>query len=143
MKKQQVLAVALAASFVVVVVSGNRVRGQVIRGQERPLLTKQLMKGLVAPQCGALKKELDAQPADDEAWERVALCAALLNEASHTLMADGRCPDETWAVAASQTLREGTAAVLAAAEAQNLDDAVAGFKSLTQACGACHQAHKN
>jgi cytochrome c556 len=115
--------------------------GQVKKGKERPLLTEQLMKGLVAPNCGALKKALDAGPADDEAWDAVALHAALLNEASYIVMADDRCPDGNWAGAA-ETLRGCSQAVLAAAAAKDADAGKAAFGELTKACGACHKAHK-
>lgn len=141
-KKKVIVTCGVASIAVAILLGTNVVRAQVTKGKERPILTKQLMKGLVAPQCGALKKALDAQPADDKAWDAVALSAALLNEASHALMADGRCPDGTWATAASQTLRQGSADVLAAAEAKNLDAANAAFGNMTQACAACHKAHK-
>jgi hypothetical protein len=115
--------------------------GQVKQGKERPLLTKQLMKGLVAPNCGALKAALNAGPADDEAWETVALHAALLNEASHIVMADGRCPDGDWSGAA-ETLRGCSQAVLDAAAAKDAEAGKAAFAALTKACGQCHKAHK-
>ena len=117
------------------------VRAAVTEGKERPMLTKQLMKGLVAANCGALKKGLDAGPSDDEAWATLAMQAALLNEASHMLMADGRCPDGTWADAAT-TLRTGSGDVLKAIEAKDAEAAKTAFGAMTQSCGACHKAHK-
>src|SRR5579862_412459 len=63
---------------------------QKTKGKTRPALTKQLMKGIVAPNCGDLKKALDAETTN---WDDVALRAAVLNEAGHFLMDDGRCPD--------------------------------------------------
>lgn len=110
-------------------------------GKTRPLKTKQLMKGLVAPNCGALKKALDAGPADDAAWEALAINAALLNEANHVLMADGRCPDAAWA-AAAKTLGGCSDEVLKAAEAKDVEKAKTAFAALTKACAACHKAHK-
>ena len=142
MKKRLIVACGVAGIVVAVLFGTNAGNAAVTKGKERPLLTKQLMKGLVAAQCGALKKGLDAKPADDKAWDAVALSAALLNEASYALMADGRCPDGTWATAASQTLRQGSADVLAATEAKDLDAANAAFGNMTQACAACHKAHK-
>jgi len=142
MKKQSILALGLVGMVAVALLANSTVRAQVTKGQTRPMLTKQLMKGIVAPNCGALKKALDAQPADDDAWEAIALHAALLNEASYTLMVDGRCPDGTWATAATQTLRQGSADVLAAVEEKDLEAANTAFGNMTQACAACHEAHK-
>ena len=59
----------------------------------------------------------------------------------HTLMADGRCPDGTWAKAA-KTLRQSSAAVLAAAEKKDVEAARAAFKGVTASCKSCHDAHK-
>lgn len=115
--------------------------GQVTKGKERAITTEQLMEGLVAPNCGQLKKALEAGPADEKAWKEVALKAALLNEAGYLLMDDGRCPDGEWA-AASKTLRECSAAVLAAADAKDADAGLNAFKAMTKACGQCHKAHK-
>ena len=100
--------------------SNGSVLAKVTRGKSRPLATKQLMKGLVAAQCGALAKGLKASPSDDETWAAVAMHAALLNEASYILMADDRCPDATWADAATKTLRGGSVDLLKAIEAKDL-----------------------
>lgn len=97
--------------------------------------------GLMAPNCGALKKGLNAAPDDDKAWKKLAVKATLLNEASYILMADGRCADATW-VGAAKTLRTCRAAVLKAIEAKDADAAKSAFGAMTKACGACHKAHK-
>ena len=57
-------------------------------------------------------------------------------------MDDGRCPDGVWAEAASKTLRKGSADVLAAIESKDLSAAKLSFASMTKACAACHNAHK-
>lgn len=111
------------------------------KGKERLALTKQLMKGINGPNCGGLKKTLDAGPSDDEAWATAALQAALLNEMGHLLMADDRCPDGEWA-GACKILRDSSADVLAAVDKKDLDGAKAAFGNLTKACGKCHKAHK-
>ncbi len=109
------------------------------KGEKRPALTKQLMKGLVAPNCGDLKKLLDAETPN---WDDVALKAALLNEAGYLLMDDKRCPDGEWAKA-TELVRQGTADVLAAAEKKDLEGAKKGFAKLTgEGCKTCHTAHK-
>lgn len=115
---------------------------QVKQGKTRAAKTKQLMKGLVSAQCGALKEGLDKNPSTDDAWADVALHAALLNEVSYNLLDDGRCPDGVWAGAA-ETLRGCSDAVLKAADAKDAAAAKAAFGELTKACGACHTAHKN
>ena len=115
---------------------------QVNKGKTRPLKTAQLMKGVVKPNCTQLKNGLDAGPSDDEAWAKLALNAALINEVSHTLMADGRCPDGAWAKAASGTLRECSTAILKAVEAKNVEEAKKAFDAMTKACKACHDVHK-
>ena len=89
---------------------------QKTKGKTRPALTKYLMKGLVNPNCGALKKDLEAEKPN---WEDIELHAALLNEAGHILMDDGRCPDGDWAKAA-KALQTQSAAVLAAAEKKEI-----------------------
>ncbi len=131
------LVVASSVSLLVIGTSW----GQVKKGTTRPLQTKNLMKGVVAANCGALGKALEAGPADDDAWAAVCLHAELLNEAGHVLMADGRCPDGDWA-GATKTLRECSGVVLEKAEAQDVDGAKEAFQAMTKACGACHKAHK-
>lgn len=114
---------------------------QVTKGKSRPLKTKQLMGGLVRPNCAGIGDALKEAPKDDKAWDELATKAALLNEASFILMDDGRCPDGTWADAA-KALREGSAAVLAKIEAKDAAGAKTEFETMTKACGACHKAHK-
>lgn len=115
------------------------VQAQKTKGKTRAALTKQLMKGIVAANCGELKKALDAEAPN---WEDISLRAAVLNEAGHFLMDDGRCPDGDWANAA-KALQANSAGVLAAAEKMDAAAAKAAFGKLTaEACGACHKAHK-
>lgn len=136
-----VAAAGIAGIALLTLITTMPVAGQVQKGKERPLKTRHLMKGLMAAQCGALKKDLDAGIDGDEAWDSAALKAELLNEVSYILMADGRCPDGVWAGAAT-TLRECSAAVLAAVESQDLDGAKAAFADMTKACATCHKAHR-
>lgn len=114
---------------------------QVTKGKSRLALTKQIMGGLVRPNCAALGKGTEKAPKDDKGWAALATNAALLNEAGHLLMDDGRCPDGDWADAA-KTLRECSAAVLEAIENKDAEGAQGAFKAMTKACGACHKAHK-
>ena len=101
-----------------------------------------IMAGIHKIHCTDLKKALDAGPSDDEAWEKVAVHAAMMNESGHVLMQNKRCPDGVWKGACA-TLREGSANVSAAAKKKDLDGAKRAFKAMTGACGACHKAHKN
>ncbi len=114
---------------------------QVKQGKTRPLLTKQLMGGLVQPNCKALGAGLKKAPSDEKGWAALATNAALLNEASFILMADGRCPDGDWAGAAT-TLRECSAVVLEKIDAKDAAGAQEAFKAMTKACAACHKVHK-
>jgi hypothetical protein len=114
---------------------------QVKKGKTRSASTKQLMAGLVKPNCAGLGEALKAAPADDKAWEALATQAALLNESSYLLMDDGRCPDGVWAGAA-KTLREGSTELLAKIEAKDYAAAQTAFQSVTKSCGECHKAHK-
>jgi hypothetical protein len=114
---------------------------QVKKGKTRPLETKQLMSGLVFPNCKGLGAGLKKGPADDKAWAALATQAALLNESGHILMADGRCPDGEWAGAA-KTLQECSAVVLKKIEAKDAEGAQGAFKAMTGACAACHKKHK-
>src|SRR5262245_24778875 len=118
------------------------VSAQVKKGKTRPMKTAQCMKGVMKPNCDALKKGLEAGPATDEAWEALALYSALLNEVSYLLMEDGRCPDAVWADAASKTLRQGSADVLKAVEGKDLAAAKTAFGSMTKSCKACHDVHR-
>ena len=114
---------------------------QVKKGKTRVLTTKQMMAGLVKPNCAGIGEALKGAPADDKAWEDLATKAALLNEASFSLMDDGRCPDGDWANA-SKALRDASAAVLAKVEAKDAAGAKEAFKGVTDSCGACHKVHK-
>jgi hypothetical protein len=117
----------------------DRAEAQKTKGKTRAALTKQLMKGLVAANCGDLGKALKAEKTD---WDDVALKAALLNEAGYLLMDDGRCPDGDWANA-TKAIREASADVLGAAEKKDLDAAKKSFERLTtEGCAVCHKAHK-
>ena len=137
MHKRLIVVLALAAACLF---SFSAV-AQVKQGKTRPLKTKQLMKGMVVANCGAIGDGLKAGPADDKVWEDLAAKAALLNEASYILMDDGRCPDADWANATT-SLREGSAALLAKLEAKDLAGSQEALKAMTQSCAACHKAHK-
>jgi len=132
---QLMLSVALVA---VLAISGA---AQVKKGKTRAALTKQIMAGIVQANCAAAGKSLKEGPADDKAWAALATNAALLNEASYLVMDDGRCPDADWAKAA-KALREGSAALLAKIEAKDTAGAQDSFKTVTQACAACHKGHR-
>lgn len=132
---------SLVAVFVIVFTTHNDSVAQVTKGKERPLTTKQWMQAVHKVHCGAIKEDLDKGPADDAAWEKLALHAAMMNESAHVLMADGRCPDAVWAEAC-KTLDEGSSAVLAAIAAKDAEAGKAAFGAMTASCGACHRAHK-
>jgi len=144
MKFTKITAVAIAVpSLFWLSASLDNAQAQKTKGKSRPAETKYLMRGLVRPSCAGLGELLKGEgPADDEAWETAACHAACLSEMSFVLMDDGRCPDGVWAKAASTTLREGSAAVMAAVEKKDLEAANAAFKTLTSACASCHKTHK-
>jgi len=114
---------------------------QVKKGKTRVLTTKQLMSGLIKPDCSGIGEGLKLAPADEKAWDDLATKAALLNESSFILMDDGRCPDGDWANA-SKALRDGSAAVLTKIESKDYAGAQEAFKTVTGSCAACHKAHK-
>lgn len=131
----------IAAACVLITFSlmGGNAEAQKTKGKTRAALTKQLMKGLVAPNCGDLKKALDAETSN---WDEIALRAALLNEAGHLLMDDGRCPDGEWANS-TKAIRDSSAAILAAAEKKDAAAAKEAFGKLTgEGCAVCHKAHR-
>lgn len=128
-----VAALALATSFGI---------AQVKQGKARPAKTGALMKGIVKPHCGDLKKALDNPPSSDEAWDAIATHAAVLNEISYALMDDGRCPDGVWADSTTKQLRAGSADLLKATEAKDHAAAKKAFGTLAQSCKACHDKHK-
>jgi cytochrome c556 len=115
---------------------------QVARGKTRPAATKYLMRGVVQAGCKGIGELLkDPGPSDDKAWDTLACHASCLSELSFSLMQDGRCPDGVWA-AAAKSLGEGSGGVLAAAEKKDAAAARTAFKSVTDACKACHDAHR-
>jgi len=135
-----------SASLIVVICTlaglvliGESAEAQKTKGKSRAALTKQLMKGIVSANCAQLKKAVDA---DQPNWEEISLRAALINEAGHFLMDDGRCPDDKWANAA-KALQTDSAVILAATEKMDSAAAKAAFARLTlDGCGACHKAHR-
>jgi cytochrome c556 len=142
MKKRTLSAVCIIAVAVGVLVCKEGLQAQILKGKTRPAPTKHLMRGILQANAGSLGAALkDAGPADDKAWEGAMTSAVLLNEAGYMLMDDGRCPDAVWAGAA-KSLREGSAAAMAALEKKDLEGARAGAKTLMGACGTCHKAHK-
>ncbi len=132
---------ALALAALTLAVAGV-LHAQVKQGKTRPAKTGHLMKGIVKPNCDALKKGLEAAPADDKTWASLAVNAGVLNESSYTLMDDGRCPDAVWADATTKMLRAGSADLIKAIEAKDHAAAKAAFGSLTKSCKTCHDAHK-
>lgn len=130
----------LTCALVAAVAAGlQTVDAQIKKGKTRAATTKQLMKGVVAANCGALKKAIEAESVD---WDEVALRAAILNESGYGLMDDGRCPDGEWAKGA-KAIQSATVEVLAAAEKKDVDAAKAAFARVTgEGCATCHKAHK-
>ncbi|MEZ5399476.1 MAG: hypothetical protein R2729_07385 [Bryobacteraceae bacterium] len=120
---------------------GAMLTAQVQKGKTRPLETKIWMKAVNQPHCGALAKQLKAGISDDAGWAEAKMHAEMLAESGHVLMADGRCPDSTWANA-SKDLREGSEATLKAIEAKNLAQANTEFARVLSSCKGCHTAHK-
>jgi len=134
--------IGAAAVVCVLVLAGATVQAQVKKGKSRLLTTEQLMAGTVKPHCDALKKGLEIAPADDKAWQKLAAHAALLNEASYTLMDDDRCPDQVWSDAATKHLRQGSADLVKALGAKDQAGAKSAFGAMTKSCKACHEKHK-
>lgn len=142
MTRKLMIGTGLVLSALGIVILGTTASAQVKQGKTRPAETKYLMRGIVQPNCAGLGKLLKASgPADEKAWDTAICHAACLNEVGHLLMADGRCPDGTWA-GASKTLQKESADVLEACKKQDLKAASAAFKKMTQSCAACHKAHK-
>lgn len=141
MKSKMLVAGSLLALAGVLVLA-NQGDAQIKKGKSRPLTTKRMMSGLIGPHTGTLRTGLQgAGPADDKAWEALAVSAELLNESGHMLMADGRCPDKTWADA-SKALEDGAAAVLAKVEARDAKGASEALTIVAGSCKSCHMAFK-
>jgi cytochrome c556 len=125
-----------------VLLAGEGAGAQVAKGKSRPAATKFLMRGISQANCKGIADLLkDSGPAEDKAWETLTCHASCLNELSFALVQDGRCPDAAWAGAA-KSLGEGTAAVLAAADKKDLAAARTAFKTVTDSCKTCHDAHR-
>ncbi len=112
------------------------------KGKKRPLKTSTVMKSVIRPHCGALRKVLKGKLETEEEWAEVISRAEILSEASFILMSDGRCPDEVWSGAATQTLRYCAQVIISAAEEKNQVVARTAFGKLTQSCSTCHDAHR-
>ncbi|MFK5922242.1 MAG: hypothetical protein QM496_08690 [Verrucomicrobiota bacterium] len=112
------------------------------KGKKRPLKTSTVMKSVIRPHCGALRKVLKGNLKTEEEWAEVISQAEILSEASFILMSDGRCPDEVWSGAATQTLRYCAQVIISAAEEKNQVVARTAFGKLTQSCSTCHDAHR-
>ena len=136
---KRLICVAMIVGIVSVLSAGAS--AQVKKGKTRVLTTKQMMSGLIKPNCAGIGEGLKAAPVDEKAWEDLATKAALLNESSFILMDDGRCPDGDWANA-SKSLRDGSAAVLTKIEAKDYAGAQEAFKAVTGSCAACHKVLK-
>ncbi len=135
---------ALGGGWIALCVLGSA--GAAEKETDRPARiapVKHLMSGINNPNCSAIAQLLkESGPADDQAWEKVAMHASVLNEAGHLLMQNDRCPDGVWASATAK-LREGSSAVHAAAVKKDLPAARDAFKVATASCGACHAVHKD
>ena len=128
-------------SVLIVSMAITPLAGKAAEGDARLATTKQLMAGLNGPHCSALGKGLKEGPTGEEAWDKLAIHAAVLNEVGYLLMDSGRCPDGDWA-GACKTLREESANVLQHIQDRDAEGAQASFKAMTKACGACHSKHK-
>lgn len=133
--------IAAAAVTAVLVIAGQG-EAQIKKGKTRPLQTKHLMSRSIGPNCSALGKVVNGTaPADDKGWDDAVALASLLNEGGHSLMADGRCPDATWAGAA-KTLQDCSSVVVQKLEAKDLSGAKEAFTAMVGSCKSCHTAHK-
>lgn len=112
------------------------------KGKSRPLKTSTVMKTVIKPHCGTLRKILKGEIKSDDDWAAVIAEAEILSEASYILMSDGRCPDEVWSGAATQTLRYCSQVIISAAEEKNPVVVRAAFGKLTESCSVCHDAHR-
>lgn len=112
------------------------------QGKSRPLKTSTVMKTVIKPHCGALRKILKGDLKTDEEWAAVISEAEILSEASYIIMSDGRCPDEVWSGAATQTLRYCSQVIISAAEEKNSVVVRTAFGKLTESCSTCHDAHR-
>jgi len=113
------------------------------KGKSRPAQTKYLMLGISQPHCAGVETLLKGDgPTDHIGWITLLCHASCLNELSYVLMDDGRSPDAVWSGAA-KGLREGSSALMNAADKHELADARTALKTVTSACAACHKAHKS
>lgn len=138
----RILTTFLLAGAVLVVPSVGADAQTKKSGPSRPATIAQLMKGLVKPQNEALKKQLESAPAAEEAWESIALAAALMNEASYSLVEGRRAPDRIWQDAAVKLMRKGSDDLLRAVQARDADAAKAAASVVGRSCKACHDTHK-
>ncbi len=143
MTKWRVTGIVIVAALVgSVLMQQGPATAQIKKGKTRTAETKYLMRGIVKAHCGGLGGLLKGDgPKTDEQWDTAACHASCLNELSHSLMADGRCPDKTWKEACD-TLRGCSEVVLKAVKDKDAKKASSAFSALTKSCGACHKAHK-
>lgn len=136
MRKVWVGCVPVAALAILLAVTAT---AQINKGKSRPLTTHTLMEKIVKPHHTAVSNGLKAEEVN---WHHIAESVELLNESGHIMMADGRCPDKTWADAC-KTLQECSQVLLEKVEAEDLEGAQNALTALTGSCAACHKAHKS
>ena len=109
---------------------------------KRPLSVHHLREYMTKPHSDGIKAGLEAGPADERAWRKLVVHAAMVNESAHMLLQGDRNVDETWTEAA-EAMRDGTVQLIEKLKAQDQEGSQETYLAMKQAsCAVCHAKHK-
>jgi cytochrome c556 len=101
-----------------------------------------VMTGIVHSNYLAIEEASKKGKADPQTWKTLATNAALLNEAGHLLVDDGRSQGKEWDSSA-EDLRKATTAMLVPMKAHDMNGVANELKAVSAACARCHASYRN
>ena len=112
------------------------------RDATRLATLENVMTGMVHPNILAIEEASKNGKADARTWKTLATNAALLNEAGHLLVDDGRSQGKEWDSSADD-LRKATAAMLVPMKTHDMNGVANELKAVSAACARCHASYRN
>jgi cytochrome c556 len=112
------------------------------RNATRLATIENVMTGMVHPNILAIEEASKNGKADARTWKTLATNAALLNEAGHLLVDDGRSQGKEWDSSADD-LRKATASMLVPMKAHDMNGVANELKAVSAACARCHASYRN
>jgi cytochrome c556 len=112
------------------------------RSATRLATIENVMTGMVHPNMLAIEEASKNEKTDAQIWKTLATNAALLNEAGHLLVDDGRSQGKEWDSSA-EDLRKATTAMLVPMKAHDMNGVANELKAVGAACARCHASYRN